>query len=69
MSGCAPGWLRGAVGAPLRSEDCFPAVGLGVVPLDDSGGGEAGPRFDGLPAHLGGPRFTPPAWRLFGGPY
>ena len=34
-------------------------VGLGVVPLD-GGGGDAGPRFAGLPGHLGGALLTPP---------
>ena len=47
-----------AGGAPLRGLACCLSVGLGVVSLD-SGGGEAGPRFDGLPEHLVGPRFTP----------
>ena len=37
-------------GAPLCGLACFPAVGLGVVSLD-GGGGEAGPRFDGLLEH------------------
>ena len=34
-------------------------VGLGVVPLDGSGGGDAGPRFAGLPEPLGGALLTP----------
>ena len=38
---------------------------VGIVPLLDGGGGggDAGPRFGGLPEPIGGPRLTPPECR------